>query len=156
MLFSGRNGCGSGAPRMISHAAARHDGQLWTLATTWYSTRLQEDSRRPKPDEMFHLRAPRRKATFGIRGRIVSVNPCRKPNRVEHCRTIVTVKSGGAWSRHLEVSHYENSALDFLSGHSRCSRCADRASPIRARPGQSPVRHHRANSQRRGCGQLDR
>jgi hypothetical protein len=27
-------------------------GQLWTLATTWYSTRLQENSRRPKPDEM--------------------------------------------------------------------------------------------------------
>ena len=26
--------------------------QLWTLATTWYSTRLQEDSRRPKPEEM--------------------------------------------------------------------------------------------------------
>jgi len=26
--------------------------QLWELATTWYSTRLQEDSRRPKPDEM--------------------------------------------------------------------------------------------------------
>jgi hypothetical protein len=26
--------------------------QLWTLATTWYSTRLREDSRRPKPDEM--------------------------------------------------------------------------------------------------------
>jgi hypothetical protein len=26
--------------------------QLWTLATTWYSTRLQEDSRRPQPDEM--------------------------------------------------------------------------------------------------------
>lgn len=26
--------------------------QLWTLATTWYGTRLQEDSRRPKPDEM--------------------------------------------------------------------------------------------------------
>ena len=26
--------------------------QLWGLATTWYSTRLQEDSRRPKPDEM--------------------------------------------------------------------------------------------------------
>jgi len=26
--------------------------QLWTLATTWYSTRLQEDSRRPSPDEM--------------------------------------------------------------------------------------------------------
>ena len=26
--------------------------QLWRLATTWYATRLQEDSRRPKPDEM--------------------------------------------------------------------------------------------------------
>jgi hypothetical protein len=26
--------------------------QLWTLATTWYSTRLHENSRRPKPDEM--------------------------------------------------------------------------------------------------------
>jgi hypothetical protein len=26
--------------------------QLWTLATTWYSTRLQEDSRRPAPEEM--------------------------------------------------------------------------------------------------------
>jgi len=26
--------------------------QLWTLATTWYSTRLQVQSRRPKPDEM--------------------------------------------------------------------------------------------------------
>ena len=26
--------------------------QLWTLATTWYSTRLQVDSRRPQPDEM--------------------------------------------------------------------------------------------------------
>ena len=26
--------------------------QLWTLATTWYSTRLQENSRRPGPDEM--------------------------------------------------------------------------------------------------------
>jgi hypothetical protein len=26
--------------------------RLWTLATTWYATRLQEDSRRPKPDEM--------------------------------------------------------------------------------------------------------
>jgi hypothetical protein len=26
--------------------------QLWVLATTWYSTRLQEYSRRPKPDEM--------------------------------------------------------------------------------------------------------
>src|SRR5436190_12492948 len=26
--------------------------QLWTLATTWYSTRLQDNSRRPQPDEM--------------------------------------------------------------------------------------------------------
>ena len=26
--------------------------QLWDLAKTWYSTRLQEDSRRPQPDEM--------------------------------------------------------------------------------------------------------
>jgi hypothetical protein len=26
--------------------------QLWTLATAWYATRLQEDSRRPRPDEM--------------------------------------------------------------------------------------------------------
>jgi hypothetical protein len=26
--------------------------QLWALASTWYSTRLQEDSRRPGPDEM--------------------------------------------------------------------------------------------------------
>jgi hypothetical protein len=26
--------------------------QLWTLATIWYSTRLEENSRRPKPDEM--------------------------------------------------------------------------------------------------------
>jgi hypothetical protein len=26
--------------------------QLWKLAATWYSTRLQEDSRRPQPDEM--------------------------------------------------------------------------------------------------------
>jgi hypothetical protein len=26
--------------------------QLWQLSTTWYSTRLQENSRRPKPEEM--------------------------------------------------------------------------------------------------------
>jgi len=26
--------------------------QLWILATTWYSTRLQANSRRPQPDEM--------------------------------------------------------------------------------------------------------
>jgi hypothetical protein len=26
--------------------------QLWALATTWYSTRLEESSRRPKPEEM--------------------------------------------------------------------------------------------------------
>jgi hypothetical protein len=26
--------------------------QLWFLATTWYGTRLQPDSRRPQPSEM--------------------------------------------------------------------------------------------------------
>ncbi|HVP13970.1 MAG TPA: hypothetical protein VMS88_00420 [Terriglobales bacterium] len=26
--------------------------RLWALATTWYATRLQEISRRPRPDEM--------------------------------------------------------------------------------------------------------
>ena len=26
--------------------------QLWRLATTWYSTRLDAGARRPKPDEM--------------------------------------------------------------------------------------------------------
>ena len=26
--------------------------QLWMLATTWYATRLQENSRRPQPGEM--------------------------------------------------------------------------------------------------------
>ncbi len=26
--------------------------QLWGLATTWYSTRLEDHSRRPQPDEM--------------------------------------------------------------------------------------------------------
>ena len=26
--------------------------QLWQMATTWYSTRLQADSRRPQPNEM--------------------------------------------------------------------------------------------------------
>ncbi len=26
--------------------------QLWGLATTWYCTRLQEDSRRPQPEEI--------------------------------------------------------------------------------------------------------
>ena len=29
--------------------------QLWKLATTWYSTRMQEDSRRPQPDEMLEI-----------------------------------------------------------------------------------------------------
>jgi hypothetical protein len=29
--------------------------QLWTLATTWYATRLQENSRRPKPAEMVEI-----------------------------------------------------------------------------------------------------
>ncbi len=26
--------------------------QLWSLAVTWYSTRLREDSRRPQPEEI--------------------------------------------------------------------------------------------------------
>jgi hypothetical protein len=26
--------------------------QLWGLSTTWYGSRLQEESRRPQPDEM--------------------------------------------------------------------------------------------------------
>jgi hypothetical protein len=26
--------------------------QLWKLSTTWYATRLQENSRRPQPGEM--------------------------------------------------------------------------------------------------------
>jgi hypothetical protein len=26
--------------------------QLWGMATAWYATRLQEDSRRPKPEEI--------------------------------------------------------------------------------------------------------
>lgn len=26
--------------------------QLWQMATTWYATRLQENSRRPQPDEI--------------------------------------------------------------------------------------------------------
>ncbi|HTP02614.1 MAG TPA: hypothetical protein VMJ64_14660 [Anaerolineales bacterium] len=26
--------------------------QLWGLATAWYGTRLQEDARRPQPEEM--------------------------------------------------------------------------------------------------------
>jgi hypothetical protein len=26
--------------------------QLWTLAKTWYATRMQPDSRRPQPGEM--------------------------------------------------------------------------------------------------------
>jgi hypothetical protein len=29
--------------------------QLWALATTWYSTRLEPASRRPKPDEMSEI-----------------------------------------------------------------------------------------------------
>jgi hypothetical protein len=27
-------------------------GQLWGLATAWYATRLERDSRRPPPDEI--------------------------------------------------------------------------------------------------------
>jgi hypothetical protein len=37
--------------------------QLWALATTWYSTRLQENSRRPQPDEMREIFAG-----FGLDG----------------------------------------------------------------------------------------
>jgi hypothetical protein len=46
---------------MIREWCARHGypmrplvtiSQLWSLASTWYSTRLQPDSRRPQPDEM--------------------------------------------------------------------------------------------------------
>lgn len=29
-----------------------HIDQLWALATAWYATRLQPDSRRPAPSEM--------------------------------------------------------------------------------------------------------
>jgi len=29
--------------------------QLWALASTWYSTRLQQNSRRPAPDEMVRI-----------------------------------------------------------------------------------------------------
>ncbi len=29
--------------------------QLWRLATTWYATRLEADSRRPQPDEMVRI-----------------------------------------------------------------------------------------------------
>jgi len=48
---------------------------LRTLATTWYSTRLQENSRRPQPDEMRSI-----SAGLGLGGdfwdpsRILSVN----------------------------------------------------------------------------------
>jgi hypothetical protein len=37
--------------------------QPWTLATTWYSTRLQENSRRPQPGEMRSIFA-----SLGLRG----------------------------------------------------------------------------------------
>jgi hypothetical protein len=29
--------------------------QLWGLATTWYSTRLEPQARRPQPDEMIAI-----------------------------------------------------------------------------------------------------
>ncbi len=29
--------------------------QLWGLATTWYSTRLQRNARRPQPDEILGI-----------------------------------------------------------------------------------------------------
>jgi hypothetical protein len=37
--------------------------QLWTLAKTWYSTRLEKNSRRPQPDEMRSIFAD-----LGLRG----------------------------------------------------------------------------------------
>src|SRR6266480_7882761 len=37
--------------------------QLWRLATTWYSTRLEENSRRPQPDEICFIFAG-----LGLRG----------------------------------------------------------------------------------------
>ena len=37
--------------------------QLWALSTTWYSSRLEADSRRPKPDEMRSIFAG-----IGLRG----------------------------------------------------------------------------------------
>src|SRR6184192_4815819 len=49
--------------------------QLWTLASTWYSTRLQENSRRPQPDEMrSNFARLGLEGDFGIRSRVVSVN----------------------------------------------------------------------------------
>ena len=49
--------------------------QLWTLATTWYSTRLQENSRRPQPDEMRAIFAGLGlEVISGIQNRIASVN----------------------------------------------------------------------------------
>jgi hypothetical protein len=37
--------------------------QLWKLSTTWYGTRLREDSRRPQPEEMRRIFAG-----LGLRG----------------------------------------------------------------------------------------
>ena len=46
--------------------------QLWTLARNWYSTRLQENSRRPQPDEMRSIFASLGLGgDFGIRSRIL-------------------------------------------------------------------------------------
>jgi hypothetical protein len=49
--------------------------QLWTLATTWYSTRLQQNSRRPQRDEIRSIFASLGlEGDFGVRSRILSVN----------------------------------------------------------------------------------
>ena len=43
-----------GANNLTMRPLVRMD-QLWALASTWYSTRLQENSRRPAPDEMVRI-----------------------------------------------------------------------------------------------------
>jgi len=48
-------------------------GQLWQLAVTWYSTRLEAESRRPAPNEMrIFRRQSAWRATFGIPRRTCS------------------------------------------------------------------------------------
>ena len=49
--------------RVMEWCAANHNtmrplvrmDQLWALASTWYANRLQENSRRPPPDEMVRI-----------------------------------------------------------------------------------------------------
>ena len=40
------------AARRLSRAPVVRMDQLWHLAVTWYSTRLEPESRRPQPAEM--------------------------------------------------------------------------------------------------------